>query len=775
MASLRALSITATLALAGALLTVGSAAQTDTAPPVTTDPTTVSSDPLPTPQINGVVWSQAIVGNVDYVAGNFTSARPAGSAAGTNETPRSYLVAYDVTTGALLPWAPVLDGQVRQLAVSPDQKRLYAVGDFATVNGVTHKRVAGFDLPTGALSSTFAPTANATVYAVAATNSTVYIGGPFTSVSQQARAGTASVSAVTGKATTWNPTLSTGHVFAFTISPDTTKVVIGGSFEALNGSSNPGFGLGMVDATTGASLPFATNTVVRNAGPRSAIYSLTSDADSIFGTGFVVSGNVDNLEGTFRANWNGDLQWIADCHGDEYSVALQGGAVYIAGHPHTCANIGGFPDMVPADFHRALAFSKNVTGINGFTSIFGYTDYSGKPSPTLLDWLPDINAGTFTGQSQGPWSVASNASYVVYGGEFTQVNAIKQQGLVRFAVKSAAPNLDGPRLSGDDLKPVLGSEGAGSITVSWAADWDRDNASLTYYVYRDGKTGTPAYTTTATSRLWDRPTLSWVDTGLAPGSTHTYRVRAVDPSGNSAWGTTVTGTVATTGALSSYAGGVIADQPTYFWRLGDARSGSAVKDSVGRSTATAGRGVGAGPAGPIVGDSNAAASFDGTKNAHVGSGQLVWRDNSFSIEAWVQTTSGGGGDIMSFGDSNAGASGTIDRALFMTPAGNVGFGVYPQSHQVVQSPGSYNDGRWHQVVASLSSAGMRLYVDGAPVASNPAITTGQSFWGYWNVGANAGSWSGGPNPAGAIADAAVYPSPLSDAQVLRHWTLSGQH
>ena len=37
-------------------------------------PTTVSADPLPTVQVNGVVWSQVVVGNTVYATGNFSKA-----------------------------------------------------------------------------------------------------------------------------------------------------------------------------------------------------------------------------------------------------------------------------------------------------------------------------------------------------------------------------------------------------------------------------------------------------------------------------------------------------------------------------------------------------------------------------------------------------------------------------------------------------------------------------------------------------------------------------
>ena len=62
----------------------------------------VSADALPTVQIDGVVWSQAVVGNTVYAGGRFNNARPAGAAAGTQLTPRGNLLAYDITTGNLV-------------------------------------------------------------------------------------------------------------------------------------------------------------------------------------------------------------------------------------------------------------------------------------------------------------------------------------------------------------------------------------------------------------------------------------------------------------------------------------------------------------------------------------------------------------------------------------------------------------------------------------------------------------------------------------------------
>src|SRR4051794_6697861 len=71
----------------GVLTAVQAPANADTNPPTANDPAnpeTVAAKPLPTVQIDGVAWTQAIVGNTVYVGGAFTTARPAGSAPGVN-------------------------------------------------------------------------------------------------------------------------------------------------------------------------------------------------------------------------------------------------------------------------------------------------------------------------------------------------------------------------------------------------------------------------------------------------------------------------------------------------------------------------------------------------------------------------------------------------------------------------------------------------------------------------------------------------------------------
>jgi hypothetical protein len=148
----------------------------------------VTADALPTVQINGVVWDQAIVGNTVYAGGQFTSARPAGSAAGQNETPRANLLSYDITTGNLITsFAPSLNGTVKVLALSPDKSRLYVGGSFTTANGVQRNRIAAYSTATGQLVSTFNPNLDAQVRGITVTNTAVYVGGIFSRANGVAR------------------------------------------------------------------------------------------------------------------------------------------------------------------------------------------------------------------------------------------------------------------------------------------------------------------------------------------------------------------------------------------------------------------------------------------------------------------------------------------------------------------------------------------------------------------------------------------------------------
>lgn len=529
------------LAALGAVLVLGlwepQVAQADTAPPTGVVPT-VSADGLPTWQVNGVVWSQVVVGNTVYATGSFTAARPPGVAAGgAGQVPSGNLFAYDITTGnPVSTFHHSLNAQGMTVSAAPDGSRVYVGGDFTTVDGIARQHVAAFDTATGALSTSFAPNVNGQVRAIAATASTVYVGGAFQSAAGVARNRLAGFAAANGAiSATWKPVAPDGNVYALLVTPDASKVIAGGMFTTLNTTAV--YGMGAVDAVTGATRPWAANATIHDA-VNGAIDSLKTDGSSIYGSGWAY-GTGASFEGTFSLNPStGAINWLNDCHGDTYDVVPLGQVLYSVSHAHDCTAIGSFPDTSPrARWQHALAETLVPSGFNKGPDAYGW-NYSGIPDTTILHWFPQLGIGSYTGQYQAAWSVSGNASYVVMGGEFPSVNGVAQQGLTRMATAALAPNRQGPTYTTAPSRPVppttATAGSGGTVSVTFGTAWDYDNQTLTYEVFRDGGT-TPVYTTSIRSNFWTLPTAGFVDSGLPAGSSHTYQIRIRDPFANTLW------------------------------------------------------------------------------------------------------------------------------------------------------------------------------------------------------------------------------------------------
>jgi PKD repeat protein len=768
------------LLTAGVLaLHVPGAAQADSAPPVVSpaNPTTVSADRLPTVQINGVVWSQVAVGNTVYVAGSFTRARPAGAAAGTQETVRNNLLAYDITTGDLIAgFAPSLNAQALVVTASPDGSRVYVGGDFTSANGQARNRVAAYDTATGALVDSFRPSVNGQVRALAATNDTVYLGGSLSAVGGVSRSRLAAVTAAGGALLPWAPVPGVGPTtgnrdgntntsnvpMAMIVTGGGNQVVVSGRFDTMNGLKATG--IAALDPVSAAYRTFAINQLITNQGVNSAIYSLSTDGTTVYGSGYDYKGP-GNVEGTFAATADGGtLVEINDCRGDTYSTFPMNGALYVASHTHNCESIGGSIEQDPRVEKRGTAYTLTPTTVVRWGT---NVNWVGKPAGAQLAWNPEISAGSYTGQFQGSWSVTGNGQYLSYGGEFPRVNGGAQQGLVRFAMPSIAPNRVGP-LSGG-FTAAVASSAPGTARISWRETWDYDNEYLTYRVYRDND-ATMIGETTRASRWWDLDTAGLSDVGVT--GSHRYRVTASDPFGNTvatAWTATVE--VAPGSATARpYVAAVAADGATDHWPLGEESGGTAYAD-IGGNDLSVGAGVSRGAGGAVAGDPDTASAFDGTASGFGATQRAQQAPSNFSVEAWFRTTSASGGRIVGFGNARTDTSSTYDRHVYMDAQGRVLFGVTETNQRrTIQSAAGFNDGAYHHVVASLDpTTGMALYVDGVRVATRNT-RVGPNYYGYWRVGGDS-TWSGSQWFDGHIDEVAVYPAVLSQTQIADHYAL----
>ena len=151
---------------------------------------------------------------------------------------------------------------------------------------------------------------------------------------------------------------------------------------------------------------------------------------------------------------------------------------------------------------------------------------------------------------------------------------------------------------------------------------------------------------------------------------------------------------------------------------------------------------------------------------------------TFSEEIWFKTSSGNSMRLIGFGDQPTGGSSSYDRLIYLDNTSKLiyGYNAGFLTYKTVTTPASYNDGKWHHVVATQSATnGMRLYVDGVIKGSDPAATTPQNYAGFWRIGSdNITAW---PNLTGlttsytngSLAHAAIYGRELSAQEVFNHY------
>lgn len=753
----------------------------------------LTADPQPTWQTNGIVWAIEEAAGVVYVGGNFTSVRPPGATPGQNEVPRKNLAAFDAATGALLPFSHAFTAPtysydpavtrpdvsctvnwtahtytcdtVYQIKKSPDGSKIYVGGDFVWVDGADRRKLAAFPTATAKtanppLDTAFRPAGtNGRVRAMAVSAGTVYAGGEFTLTGSPAvsRTRLAAFDRLTGALRPWAPTVTltgapapvNGHSFAHStlltlaLSPDHRRVVLGGNFFQLNGQAI--HGLAAVDATSGARTPWAGHFVVP---ARSYITDLTTDS----GTVYAAADGYGTFDGRFATDpATGAVKWVDWCRGATSALAVIGDVLYSGSHAHNCRYDGivpgGFGEQAPHRWFRLLAESTR------------------DGAPTIQHWFPSTNGGDptipahQTPSRQGVRAMKAVGASLWVGGQFTLVNDRPQQGLTRFVRSAASFAPLRPE------RPVVASTAPGTVHVSWRATPDYDDETLSYEVYRGT---TVVHRVSRAGKPWDEPPMAFTDTGLTPGTSVTYQVRAVDGRGTAS-PKSYTATTTVAAGTQPYSQAVLADAPSDYWRL-DETAGPTLASLAG-PPAVAGPGVAySGPGAVASQPTTRSLYLNGTTASRVYGRELRYAPSQLSVELFFTTR--GTGKLVGFGNRQTGDSSTYDRQLYLNALGQLSFGVWRGGAQVVTSPLPYNDGRWHHTVATFGPAGLALYVDGALVASRADAGTAESYHaGFWRIGGD--SMTGWPYPGAAnvngyLDEVSIYPRQLSAADVSRH-------
>jgi hypothetical protein len=319
--------------------------------------TLVSANPVDnTPHArNGSMRAYAQIGDTIYAGGSFTSVKNAGSATWLS---RSYLIAYDQSTGVIKTgFAPVLDNAVQSLAISPDGK-LIVGGNFGTVNGVSRKNLVALDPVTGATVTSWVGRADGgVVRRTVVVGNRLYIAGAFHWVNGTEHSLLARLNATTGAIdATFQVDADIARqgqelVWAIAVSPDGRTLVAAGNFTKVNGLDRNQVAVVDVSGTTPVVANWNTDRFVApcysSAFPFYARDVDFSDDGSYFviaadgGRGDAYCDAISRWETDDRGS-NVTATWVDFTGADSVtSLEVTDNVVYVAGHFRWLNNANG--------------------------------------------------------------------------------------------------------------------------------------------------------------------------------------------------------------------------------------------------------------------------------------------------------------------------------------------------------------------------------------------------------------------------------------------------
>jgi hypothetical protein len=328
---------------------------------------------------------------VSVVVGDANSVYFGGSFVTVNGVARGRVAAFDIESGTLSarPFTHA-NGAVFAMSLEPASGRLYTAGSFQ----VPSNRIGAWDTATGAQLAGFRAVSSANVQAVVATPTAVFIGGGATfSLNGLPRQGLGAIDPTTGATLPFSPVVP-GAVRA--VARDGTTLLLGGAFLAVNGSSRDRLAsLDITNISAPVLLPFAPTA-------SNTVRTLAIDPDRRL---FVGTDEGPYIGGVRRTG----------------VVALD----LSSGRPTDfVANVAGDVDALAVDGSGNLIVGGDFTLINGISrSKLASVSPDGAVSALnpLFDPLAQINA------------IVASGDDVVVGGSFSAVNGQPQANVAKLS------------------------------------------------------------------------------------------------------------------------------------------------------------------------------------------------------------------------------------------------------------------------------------------------------------------------------------------------------
>ena len=415
---------------------------------------------------------QQLTGAVVYVGGSF------------NDGIDRHLMAYtcDINVNwcsVAQAWVePVLDGDVRSLALDTGNNSLYLGGSFTSLTSDSRLgHLARVDASTGAPDTGWTPSPDAAVHALDVDGGIVYAGGAFTSVNTAApmspvtrnRLAAFDTTDASGTATAWDPDAN-GTVNAIDISG--SSAFVGGAFTAIASSGRAHVAQLHTTSAAAGTLELAAD---------GDVYALGVDGSGLVALGgaFTSVGSASRLRAAALDSTGALTGWDPAVQGSVYAVAvvssgvLLGGDFTGTGSPSASnaylalvdGTTGAPASPSPVQVNgvvRALSVRASNVFVGGdFTSV---TDGSGtvtrqrlarltfSPSWSVDSWRADLRTSPGGGQVR---TLMWQSSTLYVGGDFTQFDGPDpapqaQRNAAAFDIATGAlrtswnPDPDGP-------------------------------------------------------------------------------------------------------------------------------------------------------------------------------------------------------------------------------------------------------------------------------------------------------------------------------------------
>lgn len=385
------------------------------------------------------VQDLAVDGNRLIAVGNIASV---GSARGGR------VVAFDLNSGDPLPWRPQVGGTITRVLVDGTQVALG--GDFASAGGIEKRGLAAIDLTTGRPAAVQPPDVDGRVDALARSGDLIVAGGGDRLVGFSATTGARIAEATVA-----------GTVSALAFSDST--LYIGGAFSSLFGT--PRRNLGAFDLQAGrvtAFDPQPDGTITRLIESSGAIYAVGS-FQSVPGYGRDGVAAFDARDGSL-------LTFSTASDGPVHDVAFYRDRVLLAGvvGPNTYSTGTKWVDRVTGQdvpLGRPAPFVANAAGRTGDTVVVGGAPTPGYANAGLtaidartggfLTWAPQLS-GLLSLTAPYVQSIIGSPRYVAIGGDFQAADGQVVQNLVIYpAGRAGAP------------RRMTAAVSSSTVTVGW--------------------------------------------------------------------------------------------------------------------------------------------------------------------------------------------------------------------------------------------------------------------------------------------------------------------